>query len=1415
MFTQDSRSLKLQLANLSKNAFLPIEVTFHEAISQPFIADIHCLSQQNIDCKSLLGQAATLTLCANLSTPRYVNGVIKTIQRGHIISTNFRRYQLTLVPIFDALQYFQTCQFFTELSAPAIFQSYCKQLGFSAFDQSDLTKAYPNLPYTVQFNESAHHFLSRLLQQAEINYYFTHNETQHTLILLDSLRGFSNSKQVASFNGIENNLSSWQPQIDLISSAKINSSGNYSQFSAGTIFTLSEENISYLITEITHHAADYSYLPEGVTTDKRESQNYHNQFSCIDTANSIYVPAEIIQKPIISNLHIATVAAPKDYSQDSYTDEFGRVRLHFPWDKQQQLSNWVPVSQTLNDTDLGGQFIPRIGQEVLVSYLNGDADTPIIIAAAPNSQHKPAHDLEKNSNLSWIKTQTLNSQNPEKANQILWDDTDGQEKFELTAEKNYLEEILNDVTYLIEKDEVIHVDGNALLQVLNDAIHLEAKSISLQGGGSEIVINADGIRIRGAGTANGRVNFFSLGAGAIKAIARVGDPHQCPKQTGNIAHHGGPIIKGANAITANGQVIAREGDAASCRVGTDSINQGISSMTVQGKPVARLNHTLTHGGVITAGSNNVYVGEKPNVPDIYQLLHIKPNNILVIHICDFNNVSDPINTKPTMQQAIQGISARAIALLNDGTTRPWPLTTVMQGKLFLPGKKPADIHSMQIQFEPGAVFKGQQVNVIAINNQPIAATDCINLQGSDFTKMPNYQDKGNNTCYPMTITVLQPALFFNFRQDNYLHSLTDAEQQIYNTIKQYYAALQAWNDQADCLTADEIQYFKKNGNNATIFIHGFNVPTGNFAKGITWEQELNLFNSTPVFVESNYDATLYIDEDSFSNDCKQAFLNYAPNIKNQLACLVGTDAHRWLVCMEKNLNAAAGMLANDYRKYSRLIFINWQSDPICAYDYMAATCLTQFPAKKTIRIIQQLAKAGIKINIMAHSLGSAVLMNILDQCQTLNIIVDHAFLWQSALPKDVFDPSPRWYFPMPNKKNPRQLDPILPYSYNYANACDAANTITVLFSQDDNVLGPMPDDKAAANGELIKTASQLGKSILAKAVIDGLFMLGIESEQSIKSCFIRHACDWVGLSNNFPSSVANAEKFTLSNQNHLALLAAKIYDPAAGMQYAVIADIIDILDQYFVPLAQIHKKLLSIYHLANLFAMPFSYLLEGTNHCEEYFQRWRKAYKEYQVMRDGQMITKVFEENFPAQMQILKQEYLTAYQFIYQCVADIEQLRQGEMPAWLSEAEQNTNKALSSQASIVGTSLFGKLTNYLLDKSEKQDNAELSETVRKFTDNAFSAFLLAYPDYLFTIILIGLLTPDAVPKTALGWDGYDPKSISSMPKKFNQINQQNLLPDHSGMLFPNQELFQKVYKQKLLGGGQGEQLNYFGLYKPA
>ncbi|WP_087020948.1 type VI secretion system tip protein TssI/VgrG [Thaumasiovibrio subtropicus] len=214
---------------------------------------------------------------------------------------------------------------------------------------------------------------------------------------------------------------------------------------------------AYLITQCTI----YGSVNNQVGLSNATGDGIKTNFTCVERAG-VYRPPVKYNKPMIYGAQTATVAAssPSEQPGDISVDNLGRVKVYFHWDREgqseQMPSCWIRVAQSSAGNQWGSAFLPRVGQEVVVEFLNGDPDQPLITGCLYNGEQSPPYALPGRRNESGIKSRTVKSES-DKYSEIRFDDTPGAELLALRGERDYLRQILN--------DESIEIGNNSLTQV--------------------------------------------------------------------------------------------------------------------------------------------------------------------------------------------------------------------------------------------------------------------------------------------------------------------------------------------------------------------------------------------------------------------------------------------------------------------------------------------------------------------------------------------------------------------------------------------------------------------------------------------------------------------------------------------------------------------------------------------------------------------------------------------------------------------------------------------------------------------------------------------------------------------------------------------------------------------------------------
>ncbi len=284
---------------------------------------------------------------------------------------------------------------------------------------------------------------------------------------------------------------------------------------SGHKFTLTEHfdaNGSYVITEVEHKAnIQGAYAP--AKTDEKEEM-YSNKFNCIPFALP-FRPQRRTVKARIDGTQTAVVVGPP--GEEIFPDKYGRVKVQFRWDrdgtKNASSSCWVRVATSSAGKQFGMINIPRVGQEVIVAFEDGDPDQPIIIGSVFNANMMPSYALPANKTQSGFKSRSSPGGGADQFNELRFEDKKGEEEIFLQAQKDYNLIIKNNQSLKVggpSADEgsqtvEIHKDRSVTVKTGNDTTKISAgkssteaaQSIELTVGSNSITINQQGITIKG------------------------------------------------------------------------------------------------------------------------------------------------------------------------------------------------------------------------------------------------------------------------------------------------------------------------------------------------------------------------------------------------------------------------------------------------------------------------------------------------------------------------------------------------------------------------------------------------------------------------------------------------------------------------------------------------------------------------------------------------------------------------------------------------------------------------------------------------------------------------------------------------------------------------------------------------------
>jgi type VI secretion system secreted protein VgrG len=242
--------------------------------------------------------------------------------------------------------------------------------------------------------------------------------------------------------------------------------GNCRQMSAGHKFTLTRHFNAdglYVLVSVTHSAEEGDFR----TSSNSAASHYGNHFTCIPFGLA-YAPSRKTPRPFIRGCQTAVVVGPS--GEEIFTDKYGRVKVQFHWDRMGQYdgdsSCWIRVGTSWAGKQWGAISIPRIGHEVIVDFLEGDPDQPIITGSVYNADMMPSYTLPDNKTRSGVKSRS--SIGGGGFNEIRFEDKKGSEQVFVYGQKDADIRFLNDRREWIGRDRHLIVTRDKYEQVQSD-----------------------------------------------------------------------------------------------------------------------------------------------------------------------------------------------------------------------------------------------------------------------------------------------------------------------------------------------------------------------------------------------------------------------------------------------------------------------------------------------------------------------------------------------------------------------------------------------------------------------------------------------------------------------------------------------------------------------------------------------------------------------------------------------------------------------------------------------------------------------------------------------------------------------------------------------------------------------------------
>lgn len=505
-YSQQDRMFSVDVPSLGPDVLLLDAFSGEEHVSEPFQFSLRLLSEDaQVDPGAILREPMVLTMQLPDGSERKIHGHCRRFAQ-HGRDEDLTTYRAEIVPWLWFLTLTQDCRIFQQMSVLEIIEEI-----FGKYEQADFdircVESYSPREYCVQYRETDLAFVSRLMEEEGIFYFFQHSDEGHKLILADDrsavdpctgqdvfrveqspdarddedvITSLEREHRVYTTKVTLTDFDFVQPSMNLESSASDNDyeeiydfPGKYSQlsdgeryaslrlqeraaaqeivkgngrcraFRSGYEFDLSEHyradtNQTYFLTSVWHDGKSGGYR-----TGKQEAE-YTNRFQCTP-ASIPFRPARRTPKPVMHGSQTAMVVGPS--GDEIFTEKYGQVKVQFHWDRlgrrDENSSCWVRASHPWAGKGWGAVSIPRIGQEVIIDFLEGDPDRPIITGRVYNAEAMPPFPLPDGAVVSGIKSDTHKGSG---YNEISMDDTPGKEMFTIHGQYDKSTTVGNDST---------------------------------------------------------------------------------------------------------------------------------------------------------------------------------------------------------------------------------------------------------------------------------------------------------------------------------------------------------------------------------------------------------------------------------------------------------------------------------------------------------------------------------------------------------------------------------------------------------------------------------------------------------------------------------------------------------------------------------------------------------------------------------------------------------------------------------------------------------------------------------------------------------------------------------------------------------------------------------------------------------
>ncbi|HEX9619948.1 MAG TPA: type VI secretion system tip protein TssI/VgrG [Polyangiaceae bacterium] len=540
-----------------------------EEISRPYRVVVHfCTADAHYPVRDCLRQRLLLEVVNERGEQRFYDGIVDQAGFTRAVG-NKLHFSVRLRPGVAALAHREDCRIYQDKSVPDVVKVLLEEAALGERVEWKLSGSYAAREYIVQYRESAWDFISRLLEDEGIFYFFSHSEQGHTLVFGDTSDVFDEQPDPVPFMLSQGVLGLGEPLQRFRRKRSLRATNVYLRdFDFKTPLVMPEARLPAQDNwpmPLYEHPGGFSKQDEGtrratarvrelrrdadvcsghssaiglccagrfsveggsetdvqgefivtrlVSRGKQDQGDQRGNFAHVNDFSGIpagapFAPERRTPKPRIAGLQTAVVTGPESDDQSIHVDEFGRIKVRFHWDRLGQYDENSSCWMRVNQVPMGGSMVlPRVGWEVSVAFLEGDPDRPLVLGRVYNSENMPPLSLPANKASSSLKS--MSSPGGAGSNEITMGDSGGAQGFGIKAQKDLNMATGFDCSEDVKVDDEQHVNENVSRTVTVDDTAAISGNQSFDVG-ANLFYTIDGSQAASVGgndTSNAKANF--------------------------------------------------------------------------------------------------------------------------------------------------------------------------------------------------------------------------------------------------------------------------------------------------------------------------------------------------------------------------------------------------------------------------------------------------------------------------------------------------------------------------------------------------------------------------------------------------------------------------------------------------------------------------------------------------------------------------------------------------------------------------------------------------------------------------------------------------------------------------------------------------------------------------------------------